>query len=107
MLELFQNLFSSSEKSITAAELEDILAKKKITLLDVREPNEYRGGHIKSARNFPLQDIHTYQGKKAEPVYVICQSGMRSKRAASVLSQKGYEAINIKGGMMSYKGKTI
>lgn len=107
MLELFKKLLPSLGKSITTAELESILAKKKITLLDVRTPKEYRGGHIKEARNFPLQDIHTYKGKKADPIYVICQSGMRSKRAASLLSKEGYDVVNVKGGMMSYKGKII
>lgn len=107
MIGLIKNLFSFSGKSVTTTELENILKKGKITLLDVRTPQEYRGGHIKEAQNIPLQTIDTYRGKETEPVYVICHSGMRSKRAASVLSKKGYDVINVKGGMMVYKGKII
>lgn len=107
MLDFFKKLFQNTSKSISTGELEDLLKKKKITLLDVRTPQEYHGGHIKEARNFPLDQIHTYQAPKDKTVYVICQSGMRSKRAANVLSKEGYDVINVKGGMMAYKGKTI
>ena len=107
MFEFFKKMFPAPGKSITTTELEGVLSKKKITLLDVRTPQEYHGGHIKEARNFPLDQIHTYQAPKDKTVYVICQSGMRSKRAANVLSKKGYDVINVKGGMIAYKGKTI
>lgn len=107
MFEWLKKLFPSSGKSITTTELEELLTKRKITLLDVRTAQEYRGGHIKETRNFPLSNIATYQGKKSESVYVICHSGMRSKRAASVLTKKGYDVVNVRGGMMAYKGKII
>ena len=51
---------------------------KEITLLDVRTPSEYRAGHIPQAINVPLNKIPAYN-KSANEVYVICQSGMRSK----------------------------
>ncbi len=65
------------------------------------------GGHIRQARNLPLDRIWTYQGPKGEVVYVICQSGMRSKRAAHLLKEKGYRVVNVRGGMAAYQGKTI
>lgn len=107
MFEGLKNLFFSSGKSITTSDLEAILAKEKITLLDVRTDQEYRGGHIEGAKNIPLQAIDTYQGRKTDPVYVICHSGMRSRQAAGMLRKKGYEAINVKGGMLAYKGKIV
>lgn len=75
-----------------------------IDLIDVRTPDEYRAGHIPQARNVPLDRISTYQSPKKE-VYVICQSGMRSKQAVATLTKKGYHAINVQGGMSQWNGK--
>lgn len=99
-------MFSLFKKNSTIStnELADKL-RKSITLLDVRTPQEYRGGHITKAVNVPLDKIDRYQGKEKE-VYVICQSGMRSKQAVKILKQKGYEATNVQGGMNSWNGPT-
>ncbi|QIL46113.1 rhodanese-like domain-containing protein [Vagococcus coleopterorum] len=90
-----------SVPSITNKELQELLAKK-IELIDVREKHEFAGGHILGAKNIPLQQISSYKGKG--PVYVICQSGMRSKQATSHLVGKGIDAYNVKGGMMQWQG---
>ncbi|MDU5334708.1 rhodanese-like domain-containing protein [Enterococcus sp.] len=97
-------MFSLFKKNSTIStnELADKLGKS-ITLLDVRTPQEYRGGHITKAVNVPLDKIDRYQGKEKE-VYVICQSGMRSKQAVKILKQKGYEATNVQGGMNRWNG---
>ena len=73
-------------------------------IIDVRTPGEYRSGHIPGAKNVPLNRIEGYTGNKDEKVYVICQSGMRSKRAASILKKKGYYVVNIRGGMSQWNG---
>ncbi|AXQ78157.1 rhodanese-like domain-containing protein [Streptococcus chenjunshii] len=95
----------TSSASITAADLEKLLKSQKITLLDVRSPQEYQSGHIVKARNWPLERIADYQGSKDQPIYLICQSGGRSQRAAGILSKKGYKAVNIRGGMASWQGR--
>ncbi|WP_099225107.1 rhodanese-like domain-containing protein [Listeria costaricensis] len=89
--------------SISTAELAEKLAAKPL-LLDVREPHEFRAGHIPRAKNIPLGQVASFQSE--EPVYVICASGMRSKRAVKLLRKKGVEAINVKGGMMLWQGLT-
>ncbi|CAM3323361.1 rhodanese-like domain-containing protein [Vagococcus fessus] len=86
--------------SITGAELQQLGSKA--TILDVREPNEFEAGHIPGSKNIPLGIIQTYKGKG--PVHVICQSGMRSKNAATRLKKMDIEAINVKGGMMMWQG---
>lgn len=107
MLDFLKKLLKPSFESISTSELEDVLKSKKVTLLDVRSPQEYHGGHIRHARNIPLNQVATYHGPKSEKLYVICQSGMRSKRAASILARNGYQAINVRGGMSAYQGKII
>ncbi|MGH1867240.1 rhodanese-like domain-containing protein [Enterococcus durans] len=98
---LFQTI-----QSITIAELKGKLTSS-IQLIDVRTPNEYRGGHIRQAKNVPLQRITSFKGDQAKPVYVICQSGMRSKQATKELKKMGYQAINVRGGMNQWLDKTI
>ncbi|MCC5890462.1 MAG: rhodanese-like domain-containing protein [Alkalibacterium sp.] len=90
--------------SVSTSQLESDLTSK-TTLLDVRMPGEYRQGHISGAKNVPLNKIEQYKGNTEDKVYVICQSGMRSKRAAGVLSKKGYDVVNVRGGMSRWSGK--
>lgn len=89
--------------SVSTAEFVQILTEKPI-VLDVREPFEFTEGHIPGAKNATLGTISTYKGIVDEKIYVICQSGIRSKSATDILISKGYNAINVKGGMMNWKG---
>lgn len=66
-------------------------------IIDVRTSGEFQGGHIKGAKNIPLNTISqkTNDIKKwNKPVIVCCQSGMRSGQAASILKSQGIEVIN-------------
>ncbi|CZQ92774.1 rhodanese signature 1 [Trichococcus palustris] len=99
---MFFNLFKSIP-TISTKELANKLPEKP-QIIDVREPNEYVSGHIPGAKNVPLGKIGSYtpRGK----VYVICQSGMRSKRAAKTLESKGFDVVNVSGGMSAWSGAT-
>lgn len=94
-------MFFTKIKSVTTDELQSIL-KEKPVILDVREPYEFKNGHIPGAKNVPLGTIDTYSGKG--PVYVICASGPRSTQATKKLTKMGVDATNVKGGMMMWKG---
>ncbi|WP_454071421.1 rhodanese-like domain-containing protein [Enterococcus alishanensis] len=90
--------------TILPADLERQLKKNKLTVLDVRDTNEYASGHIPNAINYPLADIENYQGAKDQPTYVVCQGGVRSKKAAKILQAKGYQVVNVTGGMNLWQG---
>ena len=92
--------------SISTIELEQKL-KENIQLIDVRTPGEFRRGHIKNTKNVPLNEIGQFTPITDETVYVICHSGARSKLAAKKLKKKGYDVINIQGGMHAWRGKTV
>lgn len=76
------------------------------SLIDVRTPGEYAGGHIKGSVNIPLQQLEKNISKidKSKPVITCCASGMRSGSAKSILKAKGYEVHN-GGGWTSLKSK--
>jgi rhodanese-related sulfurtransferase len=79
-------------------------------LLDVREPHEYYRGSIPEALNVPLSQIKScvYELPKDKNIYLYCQSGMRSKRAAQMLKKNGYSNLaHLKGGILSWRGEII
>lgn len=92
--------------SISTTELENKL-KENIQLIDVRTPGEFRRGHIKNAKNIPLNEIGQFSPMKDEKIYVICQSGARSKLAAKKLKKRGFDAVNVQGGMHAWRGKIV
>ena len=86
---------------ITFDDFYQIYQKESLSILDVREVEEFEALHLEGARNFPLSQLaDTYeQLDKTQPYYVICKSGIRSVRACQFLAEQGYEVVNVKGGM--------
>ena len=74
-------------------------------LVDVREPEEFRSGHIPGAINEPLSAIANTTLPKDKSLYLYCLRGTRSLRAAGILKKMGYKVKSI-SGIASYKGKT-
>ena len=76
-------------------------------LLDVRTPEEFAGGHIPGSKNLPLQSIFDIEKVVTDiqtPVFVYCQSGARSRRAAAFLEKSGYTEVTDLGGISAYRG---
>lgn len=74
--------------------------------VDVRTPEEYAAGHAYRTRNIPLDDLAANLDKleRNEPVYLICESGNRSKKAAAILQESGFpKTISIAGGTTAWK----
>ena len=79
-----------------------------VTLLDTRTVGEYAGGHIDGFSNIPVDELRERLGEldKSKPVYVICQSGLRSYIACRILSGYGFECYNFSGGFRFYDAVT-
>ena len=79
-----------------------------VTLLDTRTVGEYAGGHIDGFTNIPVDELRERLGEldKSKPVYVICQSGLRSYIACRILSGYGFECYNFSGGFRFYDAVT-
>ncbi|MDO8657090.1 MAG: rhodanese-like domain-containing protein [Nanoarchaeota archaeon] len=73
-------------------------------LCDVREPFEYEEGHISGSVNIPLGQLS--QKLKCIPrektIITICAHGIRSERARQFLSEQGYAALTLVGGMQAW-----
>jgi rhodanese-related sulfurtransferase len=93
-------------KTLTEEEFRE--GYRKAQLIDVREPNEFDNGHILGARNIPVSQMkmRMQEIRPDKPVYLYCESGMRSGRAAQVLYRKGYKDLShLKGGFKKWTGK--
>ncbi len=91
---------------ITVHDLKQALARDAVTLVDVRNQNEWDGGHIAGARHVPLG----YLGDRideiptSKPIVVQCAAGARSSIGASVLKARGNDnVINLVGGIGEWR----
>ena len=75
-----------------------------VTLLDTRTTGEFAGGHIDGFTNIPVDELRERLDEldKSKPVYVICQSGLRSYIACRILAGNGFECYNFSGGFRFY-----
>ena len=76
-------------------------------LIDVRQPEEYREGHIPGSKNVPLSSIREVSSLADDfelPLFVYCQSGARSSRAVYALESIGYTNVKKLGGISAYTG---
>lgn len=93
-----------SIREISASDLATVLERGGV-VIDVREPDEYREGHIPGAMSVPLGTVpeSVEQFRKPVPVYVVCLSGGRSLRACEYLADAGVtNVVNVAGGTMGF-----
>lgn len=96
-----------SRKELKQFHLEDIKnlpLDGSVTLLDARTKGEYLHGHVNGFINIPVDELRErmQEIEKDKPVYVICQSGLRSYIATRILTGSGYDAYNFSGGFRFY-----
>ncbi len=85
-------------------DLDRLFRDKNAVLLDVRTTGEYSRRHIDGFQNIPVDELRERldEVKRGKPVYVICQSGLRSYIACRILTGYGYETYNFAGGFRFY-----
>lgn len=86
-------------KEVSIEQLHESLAEGAF-LLDVREIGEFQSGHVPGAKHIPLGSLHEnlHDIPIDQQVWVICQSGGRSMKAATALEGLGYTAVSVAGG---------
>lgn len=101
-MNLLKSLLGSSASNLSAAAAKTLIDDDKtVFVLDVRQPDEYRAGHIAGATLIPLNQLGQSLGKlpKDRKILCVCQSGARSSAAVRTLTSAGYTALNLSGGM--------
>ena len=100
-------MIDNISKGLKQWHLEDIhklSGDENVILLDTRTKSEYSRGHINGFRNIPVDELRERIDEidAGKPVYVICQSGLRSYIATRILEGYGFEAYNFAGGFRFY-----
>ncbi|MCI9648669.1 FAD-dependent oxidoreductase [Oscillibacter sp.] len=105
---MIENLSKGIIKQFHLEDVRDLPRDGSVTLLDARTPAEYAGGHIEGFRNIPVDELRERleEIEAGKPVYVVCQSGLRSYIACRLLSGYGYETYNFSGGFRFYDAVT-
>ncbi len=93
---------------VSPRELRGLLAGGGVELLDVRTPGEFAGAHIPGARLTPLDELDAAallqeRGPNGQPIYVLCQTGGRARRAIEKFERAGCDdCVLVEGGMEAW-----
>lgn len=98
--------------SVNPAMATQLINREDAVILDVREDNEYRDGHIVNSLHIPvgyLKDrFKELEKHKDKPIIVGCRSGQRSSQACAILKKEGFNNIyNLSGGIMAWKNDNL
>ena len=101
---MVDNLLNGILKQFHLEDLASLPHDGSVTLLDARTAGEYRRGHIDGFVNIPVDELRERLGEieAGKPVYVICQSGLRSYIACRILAGNGFDCYNFSGGFRFY-----
>lgn len=101
---VIENMMEGREQIFHWHDVEGLVRRGDVTLLDTRTAAEYDNGHIDGFINIPLDELRARLGEldKNKPVYLTCQIGLRGYIAARILIQNGFEAYNLSGGYRLY-----
>ena len=97
---------------VTALQATQLINQGKTLVLDVRSAEDFAAGHIRDAKNIPLKElkgrIAELEKFKARPVVVVCNKGLQSTKAASLLKKEGFEeAVSLLGGMNEWQSQSL
>lgn len=93
---------------VNPAEATLLINREDALVIDVREADEYAGGHLPDARNIPLAKLADRIGEiekyRERPVIICCASGMRSAKACAELKKAGFGRLNnLAGGIDAWR----
>jgi rhodanese-related sulfurtransferase len=98
-------LVSRTKEAGVAAAVQ-LINRQDAVVIDVREPNEFKAGHIPNARNIPMGQLESrkdLEKLKSKPILLVCQSGSRSAQASANLQKQGYNVVTLAGGMAAWQ----
>ena len=81
-------------------------AEPALQLIDVRTPEEFQAGHLKGAKNIPVDQLQARAGElsKDEPLALYCRSGNRSASALRIVGSLGFKgAQHLEGGILAWQ----
>jgi rhodanese-related sulfurtransferase len=105
-MDFFGKMAGQPVTTVNVMELhEKICNGEQLLLLDVREPEEFRMGHIEAAKLIPLGELENRTGElpRDSQIVCICASGSRSEAAVQILKAAGIPASSLRSGMIGWQ----
>lgn len=101
---MIENISAGKVRQFHWNEVAGLPGDGSVTLLDTRTPDEYAHSHADGFINIPVDELRERLSEidRSKPIYVMCQSGLRSYIACRILSQEGYDCYNFSGGYRFY-----
>jgi rhodanese-related sulfurtransferase len=103
---MFKFIRKNSFDAVDVNMMDNLLGK--VNIIDIREPYEYKGGHLPTAKNIPMDTILDQPEKyldRSKEYYIVCHSGSRSSMTCRILKENGFKVINVSGGTGRYRGR--
>lgn len=104
---MIENILTGKLRQFFYEDVEHLPKDGSVILLDVRTVDEYKRSHVEGFLNIPVDELreHLSELEKGKPVYVMCQSGIRSYIACRILTQNGFDCYNFSGGYGFYRAQ--
>jgi rhodanese-related sulfurtransferase len=98
-------MFFTRKPSITPDQAAARLANRELVLVDVRQASEVERGRVRGAVNIPLGQLRQRLPELDRDLRVafLCHSGARSARATGIAIKAGYDAANVRGGLIGWR----
>ena len=98
--------------TVSAQQLVDMVNRDNALVLDVRDSDEFKSGHIVDAVNVPFNSLESRLGElepyKERPIVVACKMGQHSNAAGMVLRKNGFASVaRLNGGVMEWRGQNL
>lgn len=105
---IIDNIANSGLKQWHVEDVDNLPRDGSVILLDTRTVGEFCRCHIEGFYNIPVDELRERIDEipEGKPVYVICQSGLRSYIACRILQGYGYDVYNFAGGFRFYDAVT-
>jgi rhodanese-related sulfurtransferase len=109
---LFAHTLQRVGSKVTALQATQLINQGKTLILDVRSAEDFAGGHIRDAKNIPFKELKGRVAElekfKSRPVVVVCNKGLQSTKATSLLKKEGFtEAVSLLGGMEGWQSQSL
>lgn len=105
MMLLFPGLSKRGGKHVTPTDAVQQMNQRQAILIDIRQADSYKAGHIPQARHIPAAELATKTEKiaKDKPVIVVCESGRTAQRSATELRKLGFTDVAVlEGGLNAW-----
>ena len=99
-------------KGVSPLQVTQLINRGKTSILDVSTDAEFAAGHLRDAKHIPLKDLPSRIAEldkfKGKTVVVVCQTGVRSNKAAAILKKAGFEdVVSLEGGTAAWQAANL